>query len=345
VTCPPPGGTDVTQPPILVTGATGFVGSHIVDHLLEAGERVRVLVRSTSNLRWLEGKPLERVQADLRDPGDLRAAVDGARAVFHFGGLIAARSTAEFIEANGEGTTALATAFRRAAPADGSGLFVYCSSLAAGGPAPPIDRSPFRHVTEEDPPRPVSQYGHSKLLGEHGLDVLEGRARVVVLRPPAIYGPRDESILKFVRWIQRGWMPMPPRKTASFSLIHVEDLARAAAAVRNDDRAHGVYYLSDGRPHSWREIGQLIGRGLGIRVREVRIPMILAKLAAAVGEVAAHMGGKPPLVSFGKIRELQQECWVCLSTKATREFGFAPRVGIEQGMEETLSWYRNAGWL
>lgn len=335
----------MSQLPILVTGATGFAGSHIVDHLLDAGERVRVLVRSTSNPRWLEGKPLERVQADLRDPGDLRAAVEGVGAVFHFGGLIAARSTAEFIEANGEGTTALATAFRSVAPADGSGLFLYCSSLAAGGPAPPVERSPFRHVTEEDPPRPVSPYGHSKLLGEHGLTVLEGRARVVIFRPPAIYGPRDESILKYVRWIERGWMPLPPRKKASFSLIHVTDLARAAVQARTEGRARGVYYLSDGRAHSWGEIGQLIGRELGTRVRAVRIPMMLAKLAAAAGEVAAQFGGQPPLIGFGKVRELQQECWVCLPTKAARDFDYAPRLDIENGMKETIRWYRSAGWI
>lgn len=331
--------------PVLVTGATGFVGSHVVDHLLEAGERVRVLVRATSNLRWLEGKDVEQVVADLRDADDLAAAVDGVKAVLHFGGLIAARSTAEFIEANGEGTTALAAAFRRVAPPDGSGLFLYCSSLAAGGPAPPSDRSPFPHVKETDPPRPVSPYGHSKLLGEHGLDLLEGRARVVVFRPPAIYGPRDESVLKFVRWIERGWMPIPPRGEARFSLIHVTDLARASMIALRDERARGVYYLSDGRAHSWQEIGQMIGRALGIRVREIRVPMILAKLAAAVGEVSAAFGGKPPLVSFGKIRELQQQSWVCLPEKASREFGFTPRVGIEEGMEETLRWYRKAGWL
>jgi nucleoside-diphosphate-sugar epimerase len=330
---------------VLVTGATGFVGSHVVDQLLQAGEKVRVLVRATSNLRWLEGKDVVRVTADLRDPEDLRAAVEGTSAVFHFGGLIAAHSVEEFIRANGEGTMALAAAFRRTAPPDGSGLFLYCSSLAAGGPAPPVDRSPFPHVTEDDPPRPVSPYGHSKLLGEQGLAVLEGHARVVVFRPPAIYGPRDESILKFVRWIERGWMPIPPRGNASFSLIHVGDLARASVLALHDDRARGLYYLSDGRAHSWQDIGRMIGRSLGIRVRPIRVPMILAKVAAAIGEAAAHMGGKPPLVSFGKIRELQQKSWVCLPEKANREFGFTPLVAIEEGMEETVQWYRKAGWL
>ncbi len=335
----------MNQQSVLVTGATGFVGSHVVDHPPEAGQRVRVRVRATSNLRWLEGKDVEQVRADLRDADDLDAAVEGAKAVFHFGGLIAARSTAEFIEANGEGTAALAAAFRRAAPPGGRGLFLYCSSLAAGGPAPRVDRSPFPHVTETDPPRPVSPYGRSKLLGEHGLDLLEGRARVVVFRPPAIYGPRDESILKFVRWVERGWMPIPPRGGGCFSLIHVADLARASVIALRDERAHGVYYISDGRAHSWQGIGQLIGRALGIRVREIRVPMILAKLAAAVGEASVHFGGKPPLVSFGKIRELQQQSWVCLPEKASREFGFTPLVDIEEGMEETLRWYRKAGWL
>ncbi|MDM7914797.1 MAG: NAD-dependent epimerase/dehydratase family protein, partial [Candidatus Eisenbacteria bacterium] len=112
--------------PVLVTGATGFVGSHVVDRLLASGVAVRAIVRKTSSLRWLAGKPVEMVEADLRDPERLRAAVAGTRAVLHFGGKIAARSARELFEANADGTDALARAFASAAPADGSGFFLYC---------------------------------------------------------------------------------------------------------------------------------------------------------------------------------------------------------------------------
>ena len=117
------------------------------------------------------------------------------------------------------------------------------------------------------------------------------------------------------------------------------------AQAIGDARARGVYYLSDGRQHTWQDIGRLVGRLLGTKVTVVRVPLLLAILAAAVGETAASVGGKPPLISLGKIREFRQNSWVCLPVKATREFGFTPSVGIEEGMEETIRWYQDAGWL
>lgn len=329
----------------LVTGATGFAGSHVVDHLLAAGLSVRVLVRSSSNLRWLEGKSVDRIEADLREPEKLRRAAEGVGAVFHFGGRITARTSREFHEANADGTESLARAFLDAGQADGSGFFLYCSSLSAGGPVPSFDRGPVPHVREDDPPRPVSPYGQSKLDGERRLEILGDRARVVIIRPPAIYGPRDEAILRFLRWIQNGWLLMPPRKGNLFSLIHIRDLARASVEAMLSSCARGIYYLSDGEPHTWQNIGQLAGSILGVRPRCIRLPLVPAYLAALLGEIAARLGGRPPLMSLGKIHEFRQRAWVCLPDKAGAEFGFRPRVTVREGMEETIRWYQSVGWL
>ncbi len=150
----------MSAPLILVTGATGFVGSHLVDRMLERGYRVRALVRRTSNLRWLEGKPLELAVMDPRDPSGLRGAMADVGAVLHFAGRIRARTRREFFEANADATESIATAFREAAPA-GAGVFVHCSSIAASGPAPAGPRAPVPHVREDDPPRPVSFTGRA----------------------------------------------------------------------------------------------------------------------------------------------------------------------------------------
>jgi nucleoside-diphosphate-sugar epimerase len=331
--------------PVLVTGATGFVGSHVVDRLLAAGKPVRAIVRPTSNLRWLEGKPVERVVADLRDPSSLRQAVEGTTAVLHFGADIKAASAQAFLRSNADGTQRLAEAFASAAPADGSGLFLYCSSTAAGGPAPPEDRRPFRHVREDDPPGPVSAYGVSKLEGERRLASLDGRARVVVFRPPPVYGPRDPAILRYFRTIQAGWLVLPSQKSATFSLIHVQDLAHAAVLALENPAARGLYYLSDGQAHSWQSVGRRSVQVLGAKARTLRVPIFVTAIVAAGAEIGGRLTGRPPLVGFGKVRELRQPCWVCLPDKATREFGFFPQVPMERGIEETIRWYLNQGWL
>lgn len=330
---------------VLITGATGFVGSHVMDRFLAAGMRVRVLVRSTSNPRWLEGKAVSRVVADLRDPASLDAAVAGTTAVLHFGGEIRSRDARGFLLANVEGTRALAAAFSRSLPPGSRGVFVYCSSLAAGGPAPDLTRTPVPFVCEDDPPAPVSDYGWSKLEGERALDVLDEKARIVILRPPAVYGPRDPSILRFFQWIARGVLLMPARGGNHLSLIHVSDLAEAAFLSAQDQRARGAYYVSDGKVHTWEDVGTLAAGLIGVKVRTVRIPMTASWLVAALGELGARLGAGAPLLSFGKVREMRQKSWVCCHERATRDFGFSPRIGLREGLEETIRWYRNSGWL
>ena len=209
-----------------MTGGTGFVGSHLVGKLVGRGYRVRLLIRRTSNLRWLEGTPVEYAYGDVRDKASLAGACVGVRSVFHLGGVTKARTSADYFSSNSQGTRNLAEALaERGTP---GGYFIYVSSLAAGGPAVPVERDPMPVRVESDPPTPITPYGQSKLEGEIALREVadaHGRFRHVILRPPAVYGPRDRDTLLLFRLVKQGLMPLPRGGENRLSIIHVEDLA------------------------------------------------------------------------------------------------------------------------
>ena len=322
----------------LVTGATGFAGSHMMDALLAAGYRVRILVRRSSNLRWIPAGRVEQVTADVREPEALERLVAGVGSVFHFGGVTRARSAEEFFRINTGGTQALAEAFARTAPA--GGLFLFCSSLAAGGPAAAAER-PRR---ENDPPAPMSAYGRSKLAAERWLeDQLARHLRVVSVRPPAVYGPRDESILVFFRWARRGWLPLPAPAESRVSLVHGEDLAAACLAL-DEGGATGVFHVSDGEIHRWEDVGAATGRAMGRSLRKLRIPAWVVRAAGATAELGGRVTGRVPVVNRDKARDMLQPYWTCDSTRA-RAAGFRPQYGLDEGIAQTIRWYQSAGWL
>lgn len=334
------------RPLVLVTGASGFVGSHVVDALLRRGERVRVLVRGTSNLRWLQGKPVELARAGLDDPAALRGALRDVQTVLHFGGRISAPSERAFRLANAVGTENLGRAFAGSLDSGAGGTFLYCSSLAAGGPAGSRHPEPYPHVREEDPPQPVSAYGRSKLEGERRLPgALAGRARLVILRPSAVYGPRDEGVLFFLRTVERGWIPIPARRGATLSLIDVWGLVDATLRALDLQAAQGIYYVSDGLAHTWDDVGVIAARVLGVRARPLRMPYPITWLATLGLEGIGRLRGRAPILSFDKMREVRQSSWVSIPDRARMDLGFTPMTDLEKGFEETVRWYRKAGWL
>jgi dihydroflavonol-4-reductase len=323
---------------VLITGATGFVGSHMMDRLLAAGHRVRVLVRPTSDLRWIPKGLIEQVTADVRDPDGLRRLVAGVGWVFHFGGVTRVRTPRDYFRVNAGGTQALGEAFLEAAPDDG--VFLFCSSLAASGPAPAADR-PRR---EEDPPEPINAYGRSKLAAEQWLaERLAPRVRVLCVRPPTVYGPRDEAVLNFFRWARRGWLPMPALPESRLSLVHAEDLA-AACLMLTETGASGVYHISDGGYYGWAEVGAAAGRVLGKRLRPLRFPAWAVRSVGSLVEAAGRAVGRVPVVNRDKVRDMLQPYWICDPARA-RAAGFRPAYGLEEGFEQTIRWYETEGWL
>ncbi len=316
----------------LVTGANGFIGSHLCEHLLEAGYRVRAMVRRTSDLRWIEELDLEMVHADIRDPASLAQAVAGVDRVFHTAATVRPRDPADYGRVNYEGTKSVVTA----CVAAGVKRLVFFSSAAAGGPA----RGPDAPQQEAAPAQPVSDYGRGKLMAERAVQERKDELHSVILRLPAVYGPRDRDGLVLFQNLKRGLRPV---FGGTFSVVYVKDAVSAAACAAEADVASGsVYYVSDGGSYDYDEMAGIAEGLIGKKTMRVRIPGWGIKAAARVNEWLSRGGA---ILNRDKARELVQECWVCDTTRAEEELGYKPQYRLDRGLAETIRWYQERKWL
>lgn len=325
-------------PLAVVTGASGFVGSHVVDDLLRRGVRVRCLLRERSSRRWLEGKPVEIRVAPLDKPSRLAPALEGADWIVHAAGLTAAASAAEFHEANVKGTEVLLRAAVEGCPRLRRFLFV--SSQAAAGPSPD-----GRPVVEDQLPQPVSAYGESKLRAEKLTLLLRDRLPVTAVRPPGVYGPRDTSFLRAFVAAKRHVMPVL-RKGGRFSLLHVRDLASAVWLLLNDERALGeVFFAAAPDLTGYEEFGSLVSEAMGTWAVRFTPPSFLLLAGALAGEALGALTGRVPFLSREKFREITAGDWICSSAKLRARLGWEPQVPLREGVFTTRDWYREARWL
>ena len=323
----------------LVTGASGFIGSHLAEHLVRRGHTVRVLLRTTSSTAWLDGLPIEKVFGDVFQKEVLTKAVEGADLVFHSAGLTKAKTAQEYFRANTEGTTNLLTAALE--QASGLSRFVLISSQTAAGPSPTATP-----ITEDHPPHPITTYGRSKLAAEHECLTFADRLPVTIVRPPAVYGPRDKDIFEFFRTFSRGLQPMVGFHEKYVSLIHVLDLVRGIAMAAESEAARGkTYFLSSSRAYGWKEVGEITRRAMGRRALRVRIPEPGVYAIASVAHFASLFSPKPALINLEKARDMVQDYWTCDSSRAKLDFGFEQEISLEEGIRDTVAWYKKVGWI
>src|SRR5512143_2862951 len=322
---------------VLVTGGTGFLGSHLVESLLEdPGCEVFALARDPSKPRWLEGIDGVRFLAgDLRNLPGLPAGLD---CVYHLAGLTKTLRPSEYYSVNRDGTANLLRALK------GLGnrpRFVHLSSLAAVGPS-----TAGRGVREDDPPLPVSIYGESKLAAEAEVLRCADRLSVVILRMAAIYGPRDEDFLEMFRWIRRGIRPVLGSRKI-LSLIYVRDAVRACRKAGDPGRPSGeIFNIAHPRTCSWDEVGRIAASFLGKKPLPVRLPVWSAYLASLASEgVGRLFGGGNTLFNMSKARQMKPDAWLADVRKARRELGFEAVFSLEQGLGEAIAWYLWKGLL
>jgi nucleoside-diphosphate-sugar epimerase len=320
---------------VLVTGATGFVGSHAVDLLLEAGYRVRCTVRASSNRRWLDGKSVELVEVDLGQ-GDLEEAVAGIDAVVHCAGLTRG-SRRELYAANRDATAVLADA---CVETGRTIRFVHCSSQSAAGPS-----SIWRPRELEEPPQPASDYGRSKLAGEvEALRRSEG-LQVVVLRPAAVYGPRDEDTLPYFKMARRGVVVVPGLFTRLVQIVHARDVARALLlAIERPEAVGRTYFVAHPEVITWRELAAAIGRAVGRPAVRLHLPAWLMQAAGVLGGLVGS-GRRPGQLDRRRAWELTRRAWTCRVTETVEALRWMPEYDSARGLRATAEWYREEGWL
>lgn len=312
---------------VLITGGTGFLGSHLVEGFLARGDEVHALIRKREG--WLSGLDAHRVQGDLTERENLEGAIaSGFDLVVHVAGLTKAADISDYWEVNTLGTYNLLSALRVAKQRPH--LFVYVSSQAAGGPG---------EVCEDDPPGPVTEYGESKLYGEYL--VRDSGLPSLILRPPVIFGPRDRDLLFFFRLIKRGWIP-------SFfwekrlSLLYVKNLVSALMFLL-DREVTGLFYVADG-DYSWIEVAEKAAEVFGVRLKRVPLSQGMLKPVAFFSQLYRCLFSRSVLFSREKIKEMCQDAWVC---DAGRLFslGFRPGYTLEEALKETIQWYKGNGML
>lgn len=324
---------------VLVTGASGFVGGHVVEALARNGIRPRCLVRRASRLDAIQDWSPELFFGDVTSPASLELAVEGVDAIVHCAGLTCALSLPDYMRVNAEGCANLYRACLAKNP--GVGRIVHISSLAALGPS--VSGSPVREEAERCP---VSHYGCSKLAGQRIAEAHQDRLPVSILIPPAVYGPGDRGLLGLFACVKRGLAPVIGREERWVSLIYAKDLARAVLACLESEKAAGNGYLvEDGHPHRWRDVTAAIGQAMQRAPVRVHIPLLLARVAGAVVGCAARCRGKPLFFDSDRVKDFLQPSWTCSSAKIGAELGFAAHFSLEQGVAETGRWYKEHNWL
>jgi nucleoside-diphosphate-sugar epimerase len=323
----------------LVTGGTGFVGSHLVERLLRNGYSVTCLVRDFRHLRWLDHMDVRFTQGDCTQPESIAAAVQGVSLVFHCAGVTKAIHARDYYRVNHLGTKNLLEACARYNP--GIEKFILVSSQAAAGPSP--DGRPVYGGNE---PHPVSDYGRSKLLGEDEARGYKDRFPIVILRPSSVYGPRDVDVYELFRWANRGLTIEMSGGDRYLNLCYVEDLTAALLlAAEFKTESGNVYFVAENKAYSWSYFRALLLSTGGVKARTIKLPYGAAYMIGLASEIGSLFTKKPALANRQKVREAAQRYWLCDVGKIENDLRFRAEYPLQKGLELTWNWYRKNNWL
>jgi len=325
---------------VLITGASGFIGFHLIEAALEMGLEVVAAVRRNSDVRHLQVHNIQYVYPDFNSVESLKHELErtGCQYIVHALGTTKAGTQDEYNAINAGYTYNLAKAAESLGPSFKKMVFI--SSLAALGPLSEANDM----ITELTNPHPVTAYGKSKLLAEEKLATLS--VPYVVLRPTAVYGPREKDIFILFRTIKRGWEPYIGKKDQQLSFVYVKDLAVIAInALFNTAVSGAIFNVSDGRSYTRYQLAASVKTFLKKKTTRIHLPYSMVKGLAFILEKTYRFMNAVPALNREKLNELTASNWNVNIDKAKRELGFSPAYDLEEGVQETMTWYRHNNWI
>jgi dihydroflavonol-4-reductase len=324
---------------VVVTGATGFIGSHLVDYLVEHGCTVHVLVRETSDRRWLNKSGKVKIHiVDLLQNSPIDC-LQKADYLFHCAGLTKAKTRDDYFCGNVNSCEVL---YERCA-AIGKNLkaIIHLSSLAAAGPS--IQGEP---AEEKAPSKPVTYYGESKLAGEKIALRYASLLPIVIIRPPVVYGPREKNFFVYLKALSRGWNIKIGTSRRELSLVYIADIVcamvQAALCYPQNEK---IYYVTDGKSYIWSDICGSAMEIFNVPTKSLVVPEVLLRFLAYFFETLAWFGSKPALLDQQRVIDICQISWVASPKAFFESHTFQPKYNLAKGLKETIDWCKANKWL
>ena len=324
---------------VLVTGGHGFIGSFLVEKLLQEKFSVRCLVRKTSDLKWIKHLPVEFIYGDITQKETLPAAVKDVDIIYHVAGAIKGVKREDFFSVNCEGTLFLAQAAQNYAP--NLKRFIFISSVAATGPVQGTQRP-----LETSDCHPVSDYGKSKLEAEQQLKARFPHLPLTIIRPPIVYGPRDAHFLIFFKFAKRGIFLVPPPYERYFSLVYVKDLVEGIYVASQKEAAKGqTYFIANPEFYSFESLASHLSRPFSKTPHFIYVPQWVVRGMAWMGDLYVFVTKKSTMFTSKKFPEIITPSWICSSEKADLELHFKPQTPLSSGAQETVHWLKEHRYL
>lgn len=323
----------------VVTGATGFVGSHLVDLLLAKGHEVRCITRKSSNTKWLDGKDVKIYDCGLFDKDKLKPVLENADYLFHVAGVVKSKKKEGYYKGNVLTTKNLLDALVELKSEIKKVVVV--SSMTAGGPT-----TPECPLTEEMELKPITTYGKSKAEQEAVIKTYMDKLPISVVRPPAVYGERDTEIYLMFKTFKQGLMTFIGFNKKKLSLVHVADLVEGIYLAGISEKSAGqTYFISSEKIYDWYEVADQFENALKKKALRVNLPHFLVYTVAVFAEIFSIFQKNAATFNIEKARDFVQAAWTCDISKARKDLGYIPKVSLEEGIKRTADWYFDNKWL